>query len=114
MYQPEQVGKRLRKMRMEHGDSRKKIAESIGRTLHYYGDIERGTCGMSVDTLIRLADYYHVSLDYLIYGDMDEMPDAKRRQVEYAAVKLGSMGEKKVEAAIEILRLLEENGFDGV
>lgn len=107
MYQPKEVGKRLQRMRKEHGDSRKKIAESIGRTLRYYGDLERGTCGMSVDTLIRLADYYHVPLDYLVYGDMEEMPDMKREQVEYAAVKLGNMEEKKRNVVIEMLQLLE-------
>lgn len=108
MYQPKEVGKRLRRMRKAHGDSREKIAGSIGRTLRYYGDIERGTCGMSVETLIRLADYYHVSLDYLVYGDAEDMPDMEREQVKYAAAKLGHMEERKRNVVIEMLQLLEE------
>ena len=33
------------------------VAGKIGRAVHYYGDIERGTCGMSIETLLDLSHY---------------------------------------------------------
>ena len=35
----------------------------------YYADIERGSCGMSIETLIALSELYGLSMDYIIYGD---------------------------------------------
>ena len=48
------------------------IAERLGVVNKYYADIERGTCGMSVETLINLSRLYGVSLDTLIYGEKEK------------------------------------------
>lgn len=63
------VGVRLRTWRSRLGYSRKYVSEHIGIVEKYYSDIERGTCGMSVETMIALADFFHCTLDGLIYGD---------------------------------------------
>ena len=46
----------------------KEAAEQLGRVPTYYADIERGNCGMSVETMIAISRLYHMSLDYLILG----------------------------------------------
>ena len=48
------------------------MAERLGVVNKYYADIERGTCGMSVETLINLSRLYGVSLDTLIYGEKEK------------------------------------------
>ena len=48
------------------------VAERLGVVNKYYADIERGTCGMSVETLINLSRLYGVSLDTLIYGEKEK------------------------------------------
>ena len=63
------AGERLRCRRLELGWSRELVAERLGVVNKYYADIERGTCGMSVETLINLSRLYGVSLDTLIYGE---------------------------------------------
>lgn len=63
------VGARLRTWRNVLGYSRKYVSEHIGIVEKYYSDIERGTCGMSVETMIALADFFQCTLDNLIYGD---------------------------------------------
>lgn len=45
------AGERLRCRRLELGWSRELVAERLGVVNKYYADIERGTCGMSVETL---------------------------------------------------------------
>ena len=64
------AGERLRCRRLELGWSRELVAERLVNK--YYADIERGTCGMSVETLINLSRLYGVSLDTLIYGEKEK------------------------------------------
>lgn len=62
------VGTRLKRYRKQQGWSRNYVAEKIGIVEKYYADIERGTCGMSIETMLALAKMYHFSLDEFIYG----------------------------------------------
>lgn len=62
------VGKRLKDRRQQLEWSRKYVADRVGLVEKYYADIERGTCGMSVETLIALASLYGFTIDGLIYG----------------------------------------------
>ena len=66
------AGERLRCRRLELGWSRELVAERLGVVNKYYADIERGTCGMSVETLINLSRLYGLSLDTLIYGEKEK------------------------------------------
>ena len=68
-YDRKAVGDRLRGRRKQQGWSRKYVAEKIGLVEKYYADIERGTCGMSIETLIALTDLYGFTMDALIYGE---------------------------------------------
>lgn len=65
------VGARLKGRRKKLGYSREYIASQIGIVEKYYADIERGTCGMSVETMMALAKFYQFSLDEFIYGPQE-------------------------------------------
>ncbi len=105
MYQAKQIGDRLRALRCAGRYSRKDIAARIGLTAKYYADIERGTCGMSVDTLLALANVYGVSLDYLVRGKENALSD---EQVEWAVHCLCGLGEERREIAYDMLKVLEK------
>lgn len=45
------------------------MAEKIDRAAKYYADIERGSCGMSVETLMALSENLDFTIDYIIYGN---------------------------------------------
>ena len=62
------VGNRLREKRKALGLSRAEIAERIDRAEKYYADIERGSCGMSVETMMALSEILDMSIDNIIYG----------------------------------------------
>nr|WP_252264614.1 helix-turn-helix transcriptional regulator [Hungatella hathewayi] len=49
-YNRTEAALRIRNRRKALGLTSAEVAEKIGRADHYYGDIERGTCGMSIDT----------------------------------------------------------------
>ncbi len=57
--------RRLRDMREDADLKQKEIAEYLGIQQTVYSRYERGFQTIPLELLIRLADYYHVSLDYL-------------------------------------------------
>lgn len=67
-YKQIDTGKRIRNQREYLSISRKQIANAIGLAPKYYADIERGTCGISLNTAIEIAKYLNLSLDYMILG----------------------------------------------
>lgn len=109
MYQAKQiydklaVGRRIRGRRKELGISRQELASQIGKTEKYYADIERGYCGMSLDTMIDIAGCLGLTLDYLVFGknDREELTEDSSSILFY----LGNCGEKKRKKAIELLRI---------
>lgn len=62
------VGERLQKRRLSLGLSQEALAERIDRAAKYYSDIERGICGMSVETMLVLSKQLDISLDYMMFG----------------------------------------------
>ena len=56
---------RIRDMREDADLSQKKVAEYLGIAQTVYSRYERGFQTIPLEHLIKLADFYHVSLDYL-------------------------------------------------
>ena len=48
--------------------SQEKLAEELGASHRHLGDLERGSSNGSVKVLIDIAEYFHVSMDYLLLG----------------------------------------------
>ena len=61
----ENIGKRIRKRRNELKLTMEQLAEKIGLTTGYVGNIERGESVPSIDTLVRIANSLSVNMDYL-------------------------------------------------
>ena len=57
---------RLRELRQERGLKQREMAEICGVKIRTYQDYEYGKCYPTVLGLVFLADYFNVSLDYLM------------------------------------------------
>ena len=97
------AGDRIRSRRKQLGLTRKEMAEQIGKAEKYYADIERGYCGMSLDTMIEIADSLGLTLDYLVFGN-DGREESER---EYDSIQLLVRGcdEKRRKKAVELLKI---------
>lgn len=58
--------KRLRDLREDHDLTQKEIAEIISCSQRVYSNYECGQVEPSIETLIRICDYYNISIDYLV------------------------------------------------
>ena len=57
---------RLAELRADHDIKQVELAAYLNITQATYSDYENGKINIPVESLAKLADYYHVSLDYLV------------------------------------------------
>ncbi len=60
------VYRRVRDLREDHDKTQREIAEILNMQLTVYQRYERGERELPLWAAIKLADYYKVSLDYLV------------------------------------------------
>ncbi len=66
MYDLNQISKRVKELRRKKGLTQERVAAELGVNIKTYKLIERGKRVGSIDTLCLIAEYYDVSLDYLM------------------------------------------------
>ena len=59
-------GERLRGLRKDRGLVLEDIAQLLGVSTTQVGDMENGKTGTTMVRLVLLAEFYHVSTDYLL------------------------------------------------
>ena len=60
------MNNRIKDLREDHDLTQQQIADAIGITQRKYSYLETGTQQLTAEILIKLADYYHVSIDYFL------------------------------------------------
>ena len=58
--------KNLRGIRENHDIKQKDIAKYLNVSQNTYSQYETGVISLTADVLIKIADYYNVSIDYLL------------------------------------------------
>lgn len=53
-------------MRIDHDMTQQDVADILGCKREVYRRYEKGTRTIPVDYLVKLADYYRVTVDYLL------------------------------------------------
>ena len=59
---------RIRQKRILIGLSQDELAEQIDRAPKYLSDIERGLCGLSIETMLAFSRSLDMPLDYMMFG----------------------------------------------
>lgn len=68
---------RLSTLRKAQGMTQVGLAEALHISLEYLSKIERGQRKPSIDLIVAMACYFHVSTDYLLMGKDHEMVDSR-------------------------------------
>ena len=96
------VGDRIRKKRVQLGFSQDEVAERIDPAPKYCSDIERGTCGMSTETMLAISECLDMSLDYMMFGEQTDEEARRQENDELAVIHILS-GCSKQQRAFEII-----------
>ena len=59
-------GKRIRELRVSKSINQMELAAGLGLSQNAIGMMERGHRGTTIEKLVLLAEYFHVSADYLL------------------------------------------------
>ena len=110
-YDREAAGRRLREWRQRFHWTRKEVADRCGLTEKYYSDIERGSCGMSVETLISFSELYGFTMDYLIHGEKEEGQSPGMK--EFFMANLEKLPPEKQNYCLQMLFLFVEGTAAG-
>lgn len=65
---------RIEDLRIDSDLTQKQISEVLHISQRSYSHYETGTRGIPVDILIKLADYYDTTIDYLVGRTDRKMP----------------------------------------
>ncbi len=63
--------RRIKELRIKAKKTQTEVGEVLGVNQRTYSNYELGLRGLSAEILIKLADYYDVTIDYLL-GRTDE------------------------------------------
>ena len=57
---------RIRNLREDHDLKQRELAEVLSCSQRVYSNYERGDIDVPTEILIKLANFYHVSIDYIL------------------------------------------------
>ncbi len=69
IYDHTAIGARIRARRKELNMTQEQLADRIGRIPKYCADIERGSCGMSIETMLGFCEALKMSPSMLLLGE---------------------------------------------
>lgn len=101
------AGDRIRLKRTLLGLTQEEMAVKINRATKYYADIERGSCGMSIETLMALSAALDMSMDYIICGKVSDEAEKRKHTEEVSAIigMLDTSDTRTQQYALNMLKL---------
>lgn len=93
-----QAGGRVGQVRKDLKLTRTQFGKLIGVSGQYVGRVERGICGLSVDSIVQLCHAADVSADYILFGAVDPAGDPS------AVAALCGLSREQVIIALDIIK----------
>ncbi|CAN2247250.1 helix-turn-helix domain-containing protein [Bacillus vallismortis] len=104
------LGKRIAALRKEKGLSQYELADRLGFSRGKLANYEQGTREPDYETLIKIADFFDVSTDYLLRGKdkssniiTDDAKIVLNDPETFLAAKDGEVTDEILQAALEII-----------
>lgn len=91
------MGEKLKSLRIEKKLTQKQIAERVGLAISAISSYESGTRYPSYDVLIKLAQIFHVSTDYLL-----GMTDKRN-------IDVTGLDDNEIELILQLVNLIRNN-----
>lgn len=95
------IGNKLLAIRRRQGLTQAEVAEAAGLADRTYADIERGTVNMRLETILRICQALHITLDEIL---TQERSAIAVRQEELIA-RLNACSEKDRDTALQLLEV---------
>lgn len=102
MYNLSKVGVRVKELRKKSGNTQEEISEKLGINIKTYRAIENGTRVGRVDSLCIIAEYFDVSVDYLLGREISAEKDF---DLQYSNLpkERKELAQKLIQSLMEVL-----------
>lgn len=94
---------RLKDLRKQAHKSQQAVANAVGVSQRSYAYYETGVRVADYTTLIRLADYFNVTLDYLLGRETPAVSENRQRLLD----KAQTLSEAQVELVLSVINQLK-------
>ena len=101
MYDMERTRATIKYLRTSMGKSQEYVSADMGLNIKTYRAIEQGERSGNIETLCIIAEYFNVTLDYLINGQV--------HCVEEVSKRLDTFDSEKKKTAIKIVMAVLDN-----
>ena len=96
--------RRIRDIREDNDLTQQQIAEILGTSQTMYARYERGANELPIRHLIKLAEYYRLSTDYLLGLTNDKKPHSFSSRLYFICTR--RLGRHNYSAVVEIISFL--------
>lgn len=103
-----EIGKRIRESRKNINKTQAEFAEGINISVNFLSEIENGKKGLSHATLYNICKIYHLSADYIFFGQLSESQQMPSQLIINSANELQPHELDNMITYLESLRALKQ------
>jgi transcriptional regulator with XRE-family HTH domain len=107
----EAMAARLGLARKQAGLSQGQVAKMLGLHRPSISEVEAGRRNVSASELVRLAEIYDVSVNWLACTDADDV-DVSRDRIHLAARELSKLRQEDLDRVLDLLSAMRKPGKD--
>ena len=96
-----EIGNRIQLMRKKQAMTQEQLAEYLDITIKHISAVERGLSSLSLEKLIRVAYLFDCSLDYLVFGNNENV--IQREMPQYVLNILNSKDNMEKDLLLQYL-----------
>jgi transcriptional regulator with XRE-family HTH domain len=89
-----ELGKRIRAERRKQDLTQEQLAEMADISDSFMGHIERGGRTLSIETLVKLANALHLSVEYIVCGEFNYQPNMLPAEIHDALNRMSGSQRK--------------------
>ena len=107
------IGYKLKQLRLSKGYTQTKIAEVLGVSPEHYGTLERGINWFSLDNILKLCDFYNVTI-MSVLGELRKVDRKRKKECEKLVNRIQELGEEHQEVIshmVDYYRQLERKNM---
>ncbi len=97
------IGYKLKQLRLKRGYTQSRIAEVLGVSSQHYGTLERGINSFSLDNILKLCDFYNVSV-MSILGELRTADRKKKKECEKLISQIEELGDEHKEVVTHMVK----------
>lgn len=97
------LGQRIREERLKLNLTQEKLAEDVGLSTTYIGQIERGERSLTLGKLVMLVNRFGITVDYLL---SDSVVPAEENQYKLWSQLMDGRTEEEKRLAINMVKLM--------